>query len=87
MNENNTNIDNRKFININILVGYGEKYIPLLLECLYTEDTEQKLLVIPKVIDSDLNPKIKIFIIQKLLSLPKETRKVIASKIEKKINK
>ena len=73
----------RKFININVLISYGKEYIPLILECLSTNNSEEKLIVFSKVIESGLRPEQKIFIIQKLLSLPKATRKIIAIKIKK----
>lgn len=73
-----------RIIKIGVLVDYGKDYQELLINSLNSEDGEEKLKSIENISKSNLDINKKLFLIQKLLSMPKHKRKSIANQLIEK---
>lgn len=83
----NTNKRDRDFIKITPIMAYGRedaKNIAIILRC---NNTQEKLQAIKCVYGLGINDECKLFVIQKLLSLPKSDRFGIAKEIDKRLEK
>lgn len=72
----------RMFVKIPVIIGYGDEQAKQLARHLKSQNSEEKLSSMKEILDMNLTEEQKLFVIQKLLAIPKTDRLKIAKKIE-----
>lgn len=87
MDENKTDFRGNKktFIKIPVIISYGKEVAEIIADLIDCNNSEEKLASIKIALELPLKDEQKLFIIQKVLALPKMNRKNIAKGIRRRL--